>query len=99
MGSELEVRLQARRRHALPWGGGRPDPGTHQRQRSNMRKGLLCSLAFLVGPIVAQPSLALAQQPGYYPAWPSASAGAVQGYGYYQPPSANSGYNYQYPQA
>jgi hypothetical protein len=59
-----------------------------------MRKGLLCSLAFLVGPALAQ-----AQQQYYYPAWPSASPGAVQGYGYYQAPAGNSGYNYQHPQA
>jgi hypothetical protein len=59
-----------------------------------MRTGLLCSLAFLVGPALAQ-----AQQAGYYnPSWPSASPGAVQGYGYYQQggaPAGNSGYNYQ----
>jgi len=73
-----------------------------------MRKGLLCSwsrhvLAFLVGPALVSVPLAqpvLAQQPSYYyQGWPSASPGAVQGYGYYQAPTGNSGYNYQqYPQ-
>jgi hypothetical protein len=63
-----------------------------------MRKGLLCSLAFLVGAALAQSGPVRAQQPSYYyPSWPSASPGAVQGYGYYQAPSGNSGYNYQYP--